>query len=96
MFGNAYYVDGGIARLVGGPILSFAEWTARVIDQGIIDGAVNGIAAGVVAIGGGLRRLQSGIVRQYAIVVPIALALIFDYINGFHDAANSIATVVSR
>jgi PiT family inorganic phosphate transporter len=27
--------------------------------------------------------------------VIIALALIFDYINGFHDAANSIATVVS-
>src|SRR6267143_2660817 len=32
-----------------------------------------------------------------AIVVAaiIAIALIFDYINGFHDAANSIATVVS-
>ena len=29
------------------------------------------------------------------IVIIIALALIFDYINGFHDAANSIATVVS-
>ena len=29
------------------------------------------------------------------IVVIIALALIFDYINGFHDAANSIATIVS-
>ena len=29
------------------------------------------------------------------LVVIIALALIFDYINGFHDAANSIATVVS-
>ena len=27
--------------------------------------------------------------------VVIALALIFDFINGFHDAANSIATVVS-
>src|SRR5579862_5255231 len=25
----------------------------------------------------------------------IAIALLFDYINGFHDAANSIATVVS-
>ena len=25
----------------------------------------------------------------------ILVALIFDYINGFHDAANSIATVVS-
>jgi inorganic phosphate transporter, PiT family len=27
--------------------------------------------------------------------IVIALALIFDYINGFHDAANSIATIVS-
>src|SRR4030095_6027002 len=30
-----------------------------------------------------------------AVVVLIATALAFDYINGFHDAANSIATVVS-
>lgn len=29
------------------------------------------------------------------LVIIIVLALIFDYINGFHDAANSIATVVS-
>src|SRR5215208_1426709 len=29
------------------------------------------------------------------VIVIIALALIFDYINGFHDAANSIATIVS-
>ena len=29
------------------------------------------------------------------LIVIIALTLIFDYINGFHDAANSIATVVS-
>ncbi|MDR0538515.1 MAG: inorganic phosphate transporter [Tannerellaceae bacterium] len=29
------------------------------------------------------------------LVTVIALALIFDYINGFHDAANSVATIVS-
>ncbi len=29
------------------------------------------------------------------LIVIIVLAFIFDYINGFHDAANSIATVVS-
>ena len=29
------------------------------------------------------------------VVALIGVALIFDYINGFHDAANSIATVVS-
>lgn len=29
------------------------------------------------------------------LIIVIALALIFDFINGFHDAANSIATIVS-
>ena len=29
------------------------------------------------------------------VIALIALALVFDFINGFHDAANSIATVVS-
>ncbi len=29
------------------------------------------------------------------LIIIIGLALIFDYINGFHDAANSIATIVS-
>lgn len=29
------------------------------------------------------------------LVVIIVLALVFDYINGFHDSANSIATIVS-
>ncbi|MCC6721665.1 MAG: inorganic phosphate transporter [Bacteroidia bacterium] len=29
------------------------------------------------------------------LIAVIALALIFDFINGFHDAANSIATIVS-
>jgi Phosphate/sulphate permeases len=29
------------------------------------------------------------------LIVVISLALIFDFINGFHDSANSIATVVS-
>jgi PiT family inorganic phosphate transporter len=30
-----------------------------------------------------------------SVIVLVAVALIFDFINGFHDAANSIATVVS-
>ena len=31
----------------------------------------------------------------YIVVALVGVAIIFDYINGFHDAANSIATVVS-
>src|ERR1700730_14257520 len=31
----------------------------------------------------------------FTVLVLIALALVFDFLNGFHDAANSVATVVS-
>ena len=31
----------------------------------------------------------------FALVVVIALAIVFDYINGFHDTANAIATSVA-
>ena len=34
-------------------------------------------------------------VALWVIVALVALALLFDFMNGFHDAANSIATVVS-
>lgn len=32
---------------------------------------------------------------EFALVAVIGLALVFDFVNGFHDAANSIATVVA-
>ncbi|MHB1653347.1 MAG: inorganic phosphate transporter [Desulfitobacteriaceae bacterium] len=31
----------------------------------------------------------------YALMIVVLLSLVFDYINGFHDTANAIATVVS-
>src|SRR3954447_27018344 len=33
--------------------------------------------------------------ETFALYVVIAIALAFDFVNGFHDAANSIATIVS-
>ena len=39
-----------------------------------------------------MQTLQISI---YVLGMLIALALIFDFMNGFHDAANAIATVVS-
>ena len=32
---------------------------------------------------------------DFLIIAVVAIALIFDFVNGFHDAANSIATVVA-
>ncbi|CAM2145471.1 putative low-affinity inorganic phosphate transporter [Pararobbsia alpina] len=39
-----------------------------------------------------MSAIQLGL---WAVALLIAIALIFDFMNGFHDAANSIATVVS-
>jgi len=34
-------------------------------------------------------------IALFLVIVTIIIALIFDFLNGFHDAANSIATIVS-
>ena len=34
-------------------------------------------------------------VALWIVVAVVALAIAFDFMNGFHDAANSIATIVS-
>ncbi|CAB3720804.1 inorganic phosphate transporter [Trinickia soli] len=39
--------------------------------------------------------MQSIQIAIWALATLIAVALVFDFMNGFHDAANSIATVVS-
>src|SRR3569832_2983926 len=39
--------------------------------------------------------LHSLLISIYSLGFLVALALLFDFMNGFHDAANAIATVVS-
>jgi PiT family inorganic phosphate transporter len=39
-----------------------------------------------------MQTLQIGF---WVLAMLVVLALLFDFMNGFHDAANSIATVVS-
>jgi inorganic phosphate transporter, PiT family len=39
--------------------------------------------------------MQSMPISFWVVVMLVVLALLFDFMNGFHDAANSIATVVS-
>ncbi len=42
-----------------------------------------------------LQVAQVAPVALWVVIMLVALALVFDFMNGFHDAANSIATVVS-
>jgi NADH-quinone oxidoreductase subunit L len=77
LFQHAYYFDEAVANLVRGPVTRGAEWLNRGFDLGIIDGAVNGVATLVRESGGRLRRVQTGLVRNYALGVVLgAVAVI--------------------
>ena len=67
-------------RAVDGPLRRFAGWLARVVDTGIIDGAVNGVAHLVRDTGQGFRRLQTGLVRNYAFGVVLGTAAFLLYL----------------
>jgi NADH-quinone oxidoreductase subunit L len=71
---HAWYVDETVSREVHGPGRRFADWLNDVFDHGGVDGAVNGVADLVRRAGGGLRRAQSGLVRNYALGVVLGAA----------------------
>jgi NADH-quinone oxidoreductase subunit L len=73
---NAYYLDVGLSRLVSGPLTAFANFLARGFDGKGVDGAVNGIATGVREVGMGLRKVQTGLVRNYALGIVLGAAVL--------------------
>jgi NADH-quinone oxidoreductase subunit L len=77
---NAYYLDVGLARFVSGPITAFARLLSEGIDRGTIDGAVNGIGKVTRQGSGGIRRLQTGLVRNYALAIVLGTVLLLVYV----------------
>jgi NADH-quinone oxidoreductase subunit L len=78
---NAYYLDVGLARFVSGPVTTFARFLNEGVDRDTIDGAVNGIGSGFRRLGGGLRRVQTGLVRNYALAIFIGAVLMLAFIT---------------
>ena len=52
----------------------------KVVDVGIIDGAVNGVAGGTTAVGDTVRRTQTGNTRSYAVWVLVGAVVVFGII----------------
>jgi NADH-quinone oxidoreductase subunit L len=64
---NKFYVDELYGRLIVAPGRAFAAFCADVVDRRWIDGFVNGTAAAIARSAEGLRRVQTGYVRNYAL-----------------------------
>jgi len=78
---NKYYVDEIYQAAFVGPLVWISRnilWKA--VDEGTIDGAVNGIGYGVREIGDGVRHAQSGNTRSYAVWVLVGAVVVFGII----------------
>jgi len=76
---HAWYIDETYARVAGGPGEAGFQGVAD-FDGAVVDGAVNGVGAGVLAIANRLRPIQSGLVRSYALGISIGGALLLAFI----------------
>jgi NADH-quinone oxidoreductase subunit L len=78
---NAWYINAAVSRFVSGPATVFAKFLSNDVDKGAIDGTVNEIGSVVRAGGGGLRRLQTGLVRNYALGIAFGTVLLLLYVS---------------
>jgi NADH-quinone oxidoreductase subunit L len=76
---HKYYVDELYDRAIVRPILALSRWCADVFDARVIDGAVNGIAAGVERAASRLRRYQTGFVMNYALSMLVGVVALLGW-----------------
>jgi NADH-quinone oxidoreductase subunit L len=73
---NKYYVDEVYNMLVAGPIMAASrDFLWKIVDVIVIDGIVNGSAKSMGAAAGVLRRMQSGVAQNYALVMIIGMVV---------------------
>ena len=70
---HGFYVDDAYGRAVVLPGKAAASFAAFVVDTKVIDGAVNGLGRAFSSLAGAGRRLQSGLVRMYALTFLVGV-----------------------
>ena len=65
---------------IGRPLTEAAQFGDVVVEPRVIDGAVSGIAVGVRRSAEGVRKVQSGFVRHYALAMVLGLSVIVVYL----------------
>src|ERR1039457_4053526 len=77
---NVWHWDDVYDDAIGKPLTVASQFGEDVIEPNIIDGAVNAVAVIVRRSADGLRKVQSGFVRQYALAMALGLAVIVVYL----------------
>lgn len=77
---NKYWVDEIYDIVFVNSIVGASRWLWRFFDDKIVDGIVNGVASVTLLWGSGLRRLQSGYVKDYALSILIGVLAVIGYL----------------
>jgi NADH-quinone oxidoreductase subunit L len=79
-FEHVWHWDDFYDTTIGRPLTEVAQYSNDIIEPKIIDGAVSGVAVGIRRSGEGLRKVQSGFVRQYALAMVLGMAIIIVFL----------------
>ena len=83
---NKWYFDELYDRVFVRPLRAFSTFLWRVIDVGVIDAAVNGVALGIGAVAQRLRHVQTGLVANYALAIALGMVVLLGvYLAGFSN-----------
>jgi NADH-quinone oxidoreductase subunit L len=77
---HVWHWDDVYDAAIGRPLTTMAQFEEDVIEPKVIDGAVTGLAVSVRRSGEGLRKVQSGFVRHYALATVLGVAVIIVYL----------------
>jgi NADH-quinone oxidoreductase subunit L len=73
---NKFYVDQFYDRTIVAPGKAFARFCADIFDRRVLDGLVNGVAWVVNGISSRGRHVQTGYVRNYAVIFLLGVVVV--------------------
>ena len=77
---HVWHWDDFYDATIGRPLTDAAQFSDDVIEPKVIDGAVTGLAVSVRRSAEGLRKVQSGFVRHYALATVLGVAVIIVFL----------------
>jgi NADH-quinone oxidoreductase subunit L len=77
---NKFYVDEIYERLIIQPFVAFGRGVIMGIDKYVIDGFVNGLGTVTMMLGQVIKRLQTGYVGHYALLLVVGMLAILTYL----------------
>jgi NADH-quinone oxidoreductase subunit L len=77
---HVWHWDDFYDATIGRPLTEVAVFSDEVIEPKVIDGAVTGLAVATRDSAEGLRKMQSGFARQYALAMVLGFAVIVVYL----------------